>query len=190
MTALIDAIQAEFARYKALADGAIRQVADADLSTEGQNGGNSIAVICWHVSGNLRSRFTDFLTADGEKPWRRREEEFEARTVSRDQLRETWEQGWETLFGALAGVTDEHLGGTITIRGQVLSVSEALLRSLAHAAYHVGQIVYVAKSLQGGNWEYLSIPPGGSDAYNRNPKGERASGHAAALRGGSIGRGR
>jgi hypothetical protein len=190
MTTIIESIRAEYLRYKALADAAIRQVADADLSTPGPNGGNSVAVVCWHLSGNLRSRFTDFLTTDGEKPWRHREEEFQARTVSRDELVAKWEQGWETLFGALASLTDEQLGGTITIRGQSLGINEALLRSLAHAAYHVGQIVYLAKSLRGGEWVYLSIPPGGSDAYNQNPKGERASGHAAALADRKIGGGR
>ena len=181
MTTMIEAIRAEYLRYKALADAAIRQVPDADLSVAGPNGGNSIATICWHVSGNLRSRFTDFLTADGEKPWRRREEEFEARTVLRDELLAKWEQGWEVLLGSLAEVTDRQLAGTITIRGQELGIGEALLRSLAHTAYHVGQIVYVAKLLRGSEWVYLSIPPGGSDAYNQNPKGERAAGHAAAL---------
>jgi hypothetical protein len=117
------------------------------------------------VSGNLRSRFTDFLTSDGEKPWRKRDEEFEARAVSRDELLEKWDQGWRVLLSALDELTDDHLERTITIRHQPLSVTEALLRSLAHASYHVGQIVYAAKAARGDEWNYLSIPPGASEQY-------------------------
>ena len=186
MTQIIESIRAEYLRYKALAEAAIRQVGDAELSLAGPNGGNSIAVICWHVSGNFRSRFTDFLTSDGEKPWRRREEEFEARTVSRAELLSKWEQGWEVVLGALANLNDEQLGQTVTIRGQALRVNEALLRSLAHATYHVGQIVYLAKSLRGNRWAFLTIPPGRSDAYNQDPNLERPAGHVEALRGGLI----
>ena len=183
MAPLIESIRAEYVRHKALAEAAIRQLEESDLSAPGPNGGSSIAVICWHLAGNLRSRFTDFLTSDGEKPWRRRDEEFEARTVSRAELLAKWEQGWEALFAALAGLDDEQLGGTVTIRGQALRVHEALHRSLAHAAYHVGQIVYLAKSFRGERWEYLSIPPGRSDDYNRNPRFERPAGHTEALEG-------
>src|SRR6267142_6831010 len=102
MTSIIESIRAEYLRYKALAEAAIEQLSERDLSVEGPNGGNSIAVMCWHVSGNLRSRFTDFLTTDGEKPWRRREEEFQGRTVTRAELLAKWEQGWDALLGALA----------------------------------------------------------------------------------------
>jgi hypothetical protein len=130
-------------------------------------------VIWWHVSGSFRSRFTDFLTSDGEKPWRQREEEFEARAVSRAELLSRWEQGWEAALGTLANLTDEQLGQTVTIRGQKLRVHAALLRSLAHAAYHVGQIVYLAKSFRGNEWKFLSIPPGGSDAYNQDASTKR-----------------
>jgi len=167
MTSIIESIRAEYLRYKALAEAAIEQLSDADLSAEGPNGGNSIAVICWHVSGNLRSRFTDFLITDGEKPWRNREEEFQGRTVTRAELLAKWEQGWDALSGALANLTDDQLQRGVTIRGEGLLVHEALHRSLAHLAYHVGQIVYLAKSLRGKDWTYLSIPPGRSDAYNK-----------------------
>ena len=182
MNDVVNAIRAEYGRYKSLAEAAIRQLSEAELSTPGPNGGNSIAVICWHLSGNLRSRFTDFLTSDGEKPWRRREEEFEARTVSREELLAKWEQGWQVVLGTLDTLTDDQLGQTVTIRGQGMRVHEALQRSVAHAAYHVGQIVYLAKSLRGKDWSYLSIPPGGSDAYNKDPRFERAATHADALR--------
>lgn len=181
MTTIIESIRAEYLRYKALAEAAMAQLGEAELSVPGPNSGNSIAVICWHVAGNLRSRFTDFLTSDGEKPWRQREEEFQARTVTRTVLLDKWEQGWDTLLGTLANLTDEQLQLSVTIRGRPLLVHEALHRSLAHTSYHVGQIVYLAKSLRGADWTYLSIPPGMSDAVNLAPTLERPAAHQAAL---------
>jgi uncharacterized damage-inducible protein DinB len=169
MTNFIDSIRAEYLRYKGLAEAAIDQLSDDELSAQDPNGGNSIAVICWHISGNLRSRFTEFLTSDGEKPWRKREEEFRARTVTRAALLSKWNEGWDALLGTLATLTDEQLELTVTIRGQPLRVHEALHRSLAHLSYHVGQIVYVAKATRGKDWKYLSIPPGKSDAVNLAP---------------------
>ena len=181
MTTIIESIRAEYLRYKALAEAAIGQLADDDLSAPGPSGGNSIAVICWHISGNLRSRFTEFLTSDGEKPWRNREEEFQARAVTRAELLSKWNQGWDVLLATLSALTDEQLQLTVTIRDQPLLVHEALHRSLAHTSYHVGQIVYVAKSLRGKDWTFLSIPPGKSAAYNQDPKFERATSHQEAL---------
>jgi uncharacterized damage-inducible protein DinB len=181
MTNIIDSIRAEYLRYKALADAAINQLSDAEISAQGLHGGNSIAVICWHIAGNLQSRFTEFLTSDGEKPWRAREEEFRARTVTRAELLSKWKQGWDVLIGTLATLTDEQLQLSVTIRGQPLKVHEALHRSLAHISYHVGQIVYIAKSVRGKDWTYLSIPPGKSDEYNQAPTGEHAASHQAAL---------
>jgi len=157
MTAIIESIRAEYLRYKALAEAAIAQLDEAELAAHDSEYGNSVTVMCWHLSGNLQSRFTDFLTSDGEKPWRQREEEFQAR------------------------LTDEQLQQSVTIRGQSLRVHEALHRSLAHAAYHVGQIVYVAKSQRGKDWTFLSIPPGKSDAYNRTAHAERPAAHANVL---------
>ena len=182
MRAIVDSIASEYRRYKALAEAAIAQVGDDELSTPGPHGENSIVAICWHMSGNFQSRFTEFLTTDGEKPWRHREEEFEARTVTRDELLATWEQGWAVVLGALEALDDRQLGKTVTIRGQALKVHEALHRSLAHTAYHVGQIVLTARQFRGAAWQFLSIPPGGSDAYNRNPRFEKAVGHTDALR--------
>lgn len=172
---LIESIASEYSRYKALGEGAFVQLKDAELSHDGGNGNNSIAVIVWHLGGNLKSRFTDFRSADGEKPWRHREEEFAERAVSRQELLATWEDGWRVLFAALADLADDDLSDTIMIRGQQLTIDQALLRSLAHASYHVGQIVYVAKGVRGTEWRSLSIPKGGSDAYNRNPTGETPS---------------
>jgi hypothetical protein len=181
MTTIIESIRAEYLRYKTLAEAAMAQLDEGDLSVQDAAADNSIAVICWHVSGNLRSRFTDFLTSDGEKPWRQREEEFQARTVTRAELLAKWDQGWDVLLGSVATLTDEQLQSTVAIRGQALQIHEALLRSLAHTSYHVGQIVYVAKSRRGKDWTSLSIPPGQSAAYNQAPTMERPASHQAAL---------
>jgi hypothetical protein len=181
VNALIKSIEGEYLRYKALAESALRQVPEIALSQSGPSDGNSLAVISWHLSGNLKSRFTDFLTSDGEKPWRNREEEFAARSVSRAELMEKWTDGWLALLGALQQLTDADLTKTVLIRGQPLLVHEALHRSLAHASYHVGQIVYLAHAICGSGWKYLSIAPGGSAAYNANPLYEKAAAHAGGL---------
>lgn len=162
---LIKSIEAEYRRYKTLGEEALSQVDEKRLSERGPSKGNSLAIICWHMAGNFQSRFTDFLTTDGEKPWRHREEEFVERNVPRDELLAKWNAGWDVLFNALAQLSDDDLTKTVKIRGQSLAVHEALHRSLAHASYHVGQIVYLAHSIAGDSWRYLSIPPGGSAAY-------------------------
>ena len=168
--AIIASVRGEFIRYKDLAEAAIAQLADQDLTFEPTGSGNSIAVICWHISGNLRSRFTDFLTSDGEKPWRKRDEEFERRPVTKAELLERWNGGWSVLLQTLDALSDADLDRTVTIRRQPLAVHEALHRSLAHTASHVGQIVFLAKSVRGGAWTSLSIPLGQSEAFNRNPR--------------------
>src|SRR5688572_28130804 len=149
---IVDSIAAEYRRYKTLADAALAQLDDPDLSRPGPNGSNSIAVLVWHVAGNLASRFTDFRTSDGEKPWRDRDEEFEDRTVTRAAVTEKWESGWQALLTAVAPLTDADFDSTVTIRGHALRIDQALLRSLAHTVYHVGQIVYLAKAIRGEQW--------------------------------------
>lgn len=181
MTSTISALDVEYRRYKALAEAAIAQLDEADLSRPGPNSGNSVAVIVWHLAGNFASRFTDFLTTDGEKAWQNREQEFDQRTVTRPELLRKWSAGWDVLFGALATLTDDDLARSITIRGQSLRVDAALYRSLAHASYHVGQIVYLAKAFRGEKWTSLSIPRGQSQTYNQNPTRETAAAHTAAL---------
>jgi hypothetical protein len=176
MREVVGSIEGEYRRYKALGEKAIEQLADEQLCRPGSAGGNSIAALVWHVSGNLASRFTDFRRSDGEKPWRDRDAEFLERTVSRQEIREKWEEGWSVLFGSLADLDDRELSSIVKIRGVALSVLEALHRSLAHASYHVGQIVFLAKELRNGEWRSLSIPPGGSAAYNANPAGEKPPG--------------
>lgn len=181
MNTLVKSIEVEYLRYRALAEAALAQVPESMLSEPGPAGGNSLVVMTWHMAGNLTSRFTDFLTSDGEKPWRDREDEFRPRVVSRDELMLKWTDGWNALLTALSELTDDDLTRTVRIRGQELAVHEALHRSLAHASYHVGQIVYLAHAKCGVDWRYLSIPPGGSAAYNANPGAEKASAHAALL---------
>ena len=155
-----------FRTYQALGDRAIAQVrVDSDLHTEIDSDSNSIAVIVKHVSGNLRSRFTDFLTADGEKPDRNRDGEFEMPTrVSRDELLGWWKDGFDVALRSIEALTPEDLDRTVYIRREAFTVFEALNRSMTHTAYHVGQIVFVARHLASGNWKSLSIPKGQSQA--------------------------
>jgi hypothetical protein len=176
MRQIVGSIEGEFRRYKTLGEGAIEQLTDEQLFLVSSSGGNSIATLVGHISGNLVSRFTDFLQSDGEKPWRDRDAEFSHRTIPRAGLREKWEQGWTVLFRSLADLDDERLHVVVRIRGVPLSVHEALHRSLAHTSYHVGQIVFLAKAFRGGEWHHLSIPPGGSAAYNENPVAEKPPG--------------
>jgi uncharacterized damage-inducible protein DinB len=173
MRQILESIEAEYRRYRMLAEGAIEQLAEEQLSQRVDAAGNSIAALVWHISGNLESRFTDFLQSDGEKPWRDRDSEFQQRIASRAELREKWEKGWNALVRTLEDLDDGRLQQTVTIRGVSLSVLEALHRSLTHVSYHVGQIVFIAKLLRGDQWRYLSIPPGGTAAYNKNPVSEK-----------------
>jgi len=181
--AVVRSIAAEFRRYKALGDSALAQLDDSELATPGAGGGNSAVILVWHVGGNLASRFTDFLTSDGEKPWRRRDDEFVSRVVSRAELLAKWNTGWEAALGAVAALGDEQLLEKVSIRGQSFEVHDALHRSLAHVAYHVGQLVYLAKSIRGDSWTCLSIPVGESEAYNRNPTLQDPAVHASAVAG-------
>jgi hypothetical protein len=153
-----------YRQYKALGESAIAQVrADSDLHKCLDPDSNSIAVIIKHVAGNLRSRFRDFLTTDGEKPDRDRDSEFEITgTVSRDEILTWWNEGWTTARQALESLTSEDLGRTIYIRGEAFLVVEALNRSITHTAYHVGQIVYLARHFAWPAWKSLSIPKGKS----------------------------
>lgn len=150
------------------------QVSDATLNRVPMEDGNSIAMIVRHVSGNLASRFTDFLTDDGEKPWREREQEFAPCELRRDEVEAIWRAGWSVLELQLAALTDADLARVVTIRQQPLTVHAALCRSLAHVAYHAGQIVLLARMSAQESWTSLSIPRGGTTAYNANPTREKA----------------
>ena len=181
MSPHVEAITDEFTRYKALGEAAIAQLSDEELALVASAGGNSIIAIVWHLAGNLESRFTDFRTSDGEKPWRDRDEEFALRTVTGADVRETWERGWRALMDALSGLADTDLLASVTIRRQQLRIDQALQRSLAHTAYHVGQIVFLAKQIRSGGWKCLSIPLGGSAAHNARGADESAKAHARVL---------
>ena len=182
MSKILSSIAAEYRRYKALGQAAIAQLSDAELARPSAGESNSIAVLVWHISGNLKARFTDLRTADGEKPWRNRDEEFTDRVVTREELLTKWESGWNVLLETLSTLTDDDLHQSVTIRGQSHSIHEALHRSLAHTTYHVGQIVFIAKAIRGEAWTSLSIPKGQSAAYNQNPHRETAEDHEAMLR--------
>lgn len=165
-TVLTQAIAA-FRSYKDVADRAIVQVKDADLHHALDPNTNSIAVIMKHLVGNMISRWTDFLTTDGEKPDRQRDEEFIDRFTSREEVIKYWERGWGVLFDTLQSLTPNDVLKTIHIRGEPMSVIAAIHRQLAHYGYHVGQIVLIARIYAKDHWTTLSIPRGGSDAYNR-----------------------
>jgi Protein of unknown function (DUF1572) len=160
----------EFKRMKGLADAAFVQVTPEQFFATPSGDDNSIAVIVKHVGGNLLSRWTDFLTTNGEKPGRNRDADFEiTATDNRQILIGRWESGWATLFSALEPLTDADLETTVTIRGEPLSVLQAVNRQLTHYSYHVGQIVYIAKHYAGSSWRSLSIPRGKSAQFNANP---------------------
>jgi len=162
----IEAFEKEFHKAKGLSEGAIAQVEEKDLHSRINPQQNSIAAIMRHVSGNLVSRFTDFLTSDGEKPTRNREGEFEDANLSRPQLMEAWERGWKCMFDSLALLGDDDLTRVVTIRKEPHSVMLALIRSATHCHWHAGQIALIAKHLKGEGWKYLTVPPGGSAAFN------------------------
>jgi Protein of unknown function (DUF1572) len=157
----------QFRVYKRLADRALAQVRDEDLFVTLDPESNSLAVLIQHVAGNLISRWTDFLTTDGEKPDRDRDSELVVKEgVTRSSLLERWEEGWGRLFAALAGLTEEDLTRTVLIRAEPHSVIRAIDRQLTHQAYHAGQIVFLAKHLASDHWQNLSVPRGKTREFN------------------------
>ena len=156
--AYLDDVRAQFRKMKVLAEGAIAQVGDDELGFTLDSESNSIATIMKHMAGNLRSRFTDFLTTDGEKPDRNRDGEFEGAAPGRAAVLADWESGWRVLFEALDALRPDDLQKDVFIRGERHSVIQALGRQLTHHSYHVGQIVFLAKHLRSSGWKSLSIP--------------------------------
>jgi hypothetical protein len=167
--------RAIFRQYKKLADASIAQVSDADLYCTLDPESNSIAIVMKHMAGNMISRWTDFLTTDGEKPTRNRDSEFEDPPATRAELLALWERGWSCLFGALDPLTDADLTRTITIRGEAHSVMQAINRQVAHYSYHCGQIVFLAKHIQSSDWKCLSVPRRKSEEFNRKVLAGEAS---------------
>ena len=175
---LLEEARRQFRGYKRMGEGAISQVTDEQLLITLDPESNSIAILIKHISGNMRSRFTDFLTTDGEKPDRHRDQEFELTgDPSRDELLRWWEQGWACVFAALDSLKPEDLMRTIYIRHEPHTVVQALNRALAHYASHIGQIVFLAKHLGTHNWRTLSVPRGKSEEYNRKMEEKRRSGN-------------
>lgn len=169
-TATLNGIIKQFEYYKLLGEQTFEQLSDDDLFWEYNDESNSIAVIVNHLSGNMKSRWTNILTTDGEKSWRNREQEFESIFESRDQLLLAWEEGWNCLFLALNSINESNLNATITIRDQVHTIPEAINRQMMHYAYHIGQIVYLGKMRAGSDWNSLSIPKGKSEVFNEQKR--------------------
>ncbi len=164
-----------FRYYKKLAERAMAQLADEQLFTVLDEESNSIAIIVKHMAGNMRSRWTNFLTSDGEKPDRHRDTEFEDPPGTREALLALWEEGWSCLFGALEPLAEADLTRKITIRGEAHSVTQAINRQLAHYPYHCGQIVFLAKHLSHADWRALTVPRGKSQEFNRRVLAGEAS---------------
>jgi hypothetical protein len=161
--------------YKKLAERAMEQVTDDQLFASIDDESNSIAVIVKHMAGNMRSRWTDFLRSDGEKPDRNRDSEFTDPPHTREALLAAWEQGWGLVFQALEPLSDDDLGRTVLIRGEAHSVMQAVNRQLAHYANHVGQIVLLAKHFAGAKWHSLTIPKNRSGEFNNQVAAGQAS---------------
>jgi len=174
-TSYVEDAKAIFRQYKKLAEGAMAQATDEQLTATLDPEMNSIATIVKHLAGNMRSRWTDFLTSDGEKPTRNRDSEFEEPPKTRAELMALWEEGWRCLLRALDGLTDADLGRTVTIRGEAHSVMQAINRQVAHYASHCGQIIFVAKHLQSAKWQTLSVPRKKSEDFNRRVLAGEAS---------------
>jgi len=166
MQTFLESVVSECQRLERLAEGALAQVSDSEFFRSPDPESNSLAILCQHLSGNLISRWTAFLTEDGEKPDRHRDAEFEAAPgITRAQVMDRWNKGWQCLYDALGELTPEDLERTVRIRAQPMSALAAIQRQLAHSAYHVGQIVYLARHWKGGEWRTLSVRRGGSDEF-------------------------
>ncbi|MEW4922725.1 DUF1572 family protein [Algibacter sp. 2305UL17-15] len=168
MESYLTSVIKQFEYYKSLGDKTIDQLSFEELQKEFAQDSNSIGIIVKHIVGNMLSRWTNFLTEDGEKEWRQRDEEFIDTYNSKEELISSWNKGWQCLFDAITPLSEDDLEHIIYIRNQGHTVTEAINRQLAHYAYHVGQIVFLGKLVKGGNWKSLSIPKGHSSTYNKD----------------------
>ena len=164
----LSSVQKQFAYYKSLGERTFEQLSDEQLFWKHNEESNSIATLVKHLHGNMMSRWTDFLTSDGEKEWRMRDEEFEDDLKTKDELLRRWNEGWKCLFDALSVLSPKELDREIYIRNMGHSVTEAINRQLAHYPYHIGQIVFIGKMITHENWTSLSIPKGSSKEYNQD----------------------
>lgn len=167
-TAYLDTSIKRLRYYKQLGEKTFDQLTDNEFHFSPNEASNSIAVIIQHMSGNMLSRWTNFLTEDGEKEWRQRDEEFEVHSYSKQQLIDLWEKGWACFFNALESLTENDLLKTVYIRQEPLSVVDAINRQLAHYPHHVGQIIYIGKIIKNADWKNLSIAKGKSQEYNKS----------------------
>lgn len=163
----LDISRKMFAYYKGLADKSMAPLREAEIHYLPNKASNSIAILVHHMSGNMLSRFTDFLTSDGEKPWRNRDAEFEDFYTSKADMLADWEKGWACLYEALDTLSANEMTDLVYIRNEGHTVLEAVTRQVTHYAYHTGQIVYIAKLVRNGEWQTLSIAPGQSGAFNQ-----------------------
>lgn len=166
ITEYLESAKQQFEYYKLLGEKTFNQLTDEQLFWQYNPASNSIGTIVKHLAGNMLSRWTDFLTTDGEKEWRNRETEFDNNINSRSELIDLWNQAWDCLFNALDSITEENKDTVIYIRTQGHSITEAINRQLAHYPYHIGQIVFIGVMLRNKDWESLSIPRGGSNNFN------------------------
>ena len=169
----LESIQRLFSYYKALGSKAMAQLKDEDMNRHANEESNSIAIIVKHLHGNMLSRWKDFLTSDGEKPWRNRDGEFEGIVKTRAEVIKLWDEGWDCLFHTLSELKPADLDKIVYIRREGQTVMEAINRQVAHYCYHVGQIVYLAKELKGNEWVSLSIPKGKSGEFNKQNLGQK-----------------
>ena len=177
-TNFLKSTKKQFAYYKLLGDNTFSQVTDEDLFWQSPSENNSIAIIVNHLHGNMLSRWTDFLTTDGEKDFRNRDQEFENIIITRKELDDKWSEGWKVLFDALDSVNEDNFEQLVYIRNQGHTIVEAVNRQLAHYAYHVGQIVLIGQLRKGKDWKSLSIPKGESKIYNQHKfSQEKKRGH-------------
>jgi hypothetical protein len=167
METYLNSVIKRFEYYKTLGEKTFEQVGDDGLFWQYNEESNSIAMIVQHLAGNMLSRWTDFLTSDGEKNWRNRDTEFESVIKSRAELLGKWNEGWACMLNALRSITEDDWGKTIYIRGEAHNVVDAINRQLAHVPYHVGQIVFIGKMIVGEKWHSLSIPKGQSESFNQ-----------------------
>lgn len=170
MNLYLNSVIKRFRNYRALGEKTFAQLNDPDFFWQYNSQSNSIAFIVQHLSGNMISRWTNFLTEDGEKKWRKRDKEFENQIKTKEEMEERWNTGWDCLFNALNSLTEDDLGKTVYIRKEPLTVTDAINRQLAHYSYHVGQIVFIGKMLKNDRWKSLSIPKGGSEIFNEQMK--------------------
>ena len=168
----LESAKRQFRKYKDAGEKAMAQIEDKELTWQANEESNSVAMIVKHLWGNMLSRWTDFLTTDGEKPWRERDAEFEKEDITREQMMKQWEAGWQCLFTALNSITDFDLDKIIFIRDEGHTVLEAVNRQIAHYSYHVGQIVYISKLRTNKEWVSMSIPRNKSNDFNEKLFGQ------------------